>query len=175
MIVLKNIYKLYDYCFNTLDDPRVQNLPLINKPWLVIAIVVMYLYFVKYKGIEFMKSRQPFELKKLIIFYNTIQIIGNFMCSSITLNHTYIQGGYSLSCEPIPKGDFSPSALIVRNMCYMYFIGKVIDLLDTVFFILRKKNSQITFLHVYHHVLMVLSSYVFVKFYSAGGHPVSLG
>ena len=175
MLVLQNIYKFYDYCFNTVEDPRVKDLPLINKPWLVIGIVVMYLYFVKYKGVALMKNRQPFKLTKLIIFYNVIQITANFVCSTTVLYNTYMYGGYSLLCEPIPRGDFSPAALIVRNMSYTYFVGKIIDLLDTVFFILRKKNSQITFLHVYHHALMVLCSYVYIKFYSGGGHPVSLG
>ncbi|CAO1408625.1 unnamed protein product [Diamesa tonsa] len=122
-----------------------------------------------------MRNRQPFKLTKLIIFYNIVQITANFVCASTVLYNTYLYGGYSLLCAPMPRGDFSPTALIVRDMSYTYFIGKIIDLLDTVFFVLRKKNSQITFLHVYHHALMVLSSYVYVKFYSGGGHPVSLG
>lgn len=175
MLLLQHIYNLYVYCLNTPDDPRVKDLPLINKPWLVLGIVVAYLFFVKYKGIALMKNRQPFKLKNVIIFYNISQIFGNFFCATITLNHSYIKGGYSFSCEPIPRGDYSSSAMIIRNMSYMYFIGKIIDLLDSVFFVLRKKNSQLTFLHVYHHTLMVLTSFVFVKFYSAGGHPVLLG
>lgn len=176
MLVFQNIYNfLKEYSLDALEDPRVKDLPLINKPWLVFAIVVLYVYFVKYKGVAIMKNRQPFELKKLIVCYNIIQIIANFVCSILTLKHSYIQGGYSFICAPVPRGDFSPSAMIVRDMSYIYFIGKIIDLMDTVFFILRKKNSQITFLHVYHHVLMVLSSFVYVKFFSAGGQPVSLG
>lgn len=71
---------------------------------------------------------------------------------------------------------------------YMYYVSKIIDLLDTVnndfimfvtfikftltilhlqvFFILRKKNNQITFLHVYHHGGMVLATFVYFKFLS---------
>ncbi|CAG2064399.1 unnamed protein product [Timema podura] len=41
---------------------------------------------------------------------------------------------------------------------------KVLDLLDTVFFVLRKKNNQITFLHVYHHAAMVFGTWIAVKF-----------
>ena len=37
------------------------------------------------------------------------------------------------------------------------------DLLDTVFFVLRKKNSQITFLHLYHHTLVPIIGYMTVK------------
>ena len=37
-----------------------------------------------------------------------------------------------------------------------------------VFFILRKKNGQITFLHVYHHATMILNWWLGVA-YVAGG------
>lgn len=37
-----------------------------------------------------------------------------------------------------------------------------------VFFILRKKNSQLTFLHVYHHTTMIFNWWAGVK-YVAGG------
>lgn len=47
---------------------------------------------------------------------------------------------------------------------YMYFLLKIIDLLDTVFFVLRKKNNQITFLHIYHHAGMVFGTYISCKF-----------
>ncbi|XP_054155127.1 elongation of very long chain fatty acids protein AAEL008004-like [Oppia nitens] len=38
----------------------------------------------------------------------------------------------------------------------LYFYTKLVDLLDTIFFVLRKKSSQITFLHVYHHIVVSL-------------------
>lgn len=52
---------------------------------------------------------------------------------------------------------------------WLYYIAKIIELLDTVFFVLRKKNSQVSFLHLYHHTLMPLCSFVGVK-YLAGKH-----
>ncbi|CAL1544806.1 unnamed protein product, partial [Lymnaea stagnalis] len=47
---------------------------------------------------------------------------------------------------------------------WLFFISKVIELLDTIFFIIRKKNNQVTFLHVYHHTSMILFSWTVVKF-----------
>lgn len=73
---------------------------------------------------------------------------------------------------------------------YVYYVSKIVDLLDTViisnrrvnecsssrihhryvdlhlqvFFVLRKKNNQISFLHVYHHAGMVLACFVYFKF-----------
>lgn len=48
--------------------------------------------------------------------------------------------------------------------CYLYFLNKITDLMDTVFFTLRKKSSQVTFLHLFHHTLMpVISWWVSLK------------
>jgi elongation of very long chain fatty acids protein 7 len=40
---------------------------------------------------------------------------------------------------------------------------------------LRKKNNQVSFLHIYHHTIMVVGSYVYIKFMVGGGQPTSLG
>jgi len=69
--------------------------------------------------------------------------------------------GINLRCEELDW--VTPSGLIQANLVYMYYIIKITDLLDTIFFILRKKYNQATFLHVYHHLLMVVFTYVGVK------------
>jgi len=38
----------------------------------------------------------------------------------------------------------------------MYAFTKLLELMDTVFMILRHKTRQITFLHVFHHSSMLL-------------------
>ncbi len=40
--------------------------------------------------------------------------------------------------------------------------------MDTLFFILRKKQSQLTFLHVYHHSTMFIFWWVGAKFVPGG-------
>lgn len=49
-------------------------------------------------------------------------------------------------------------------MSYSYFALKLFDYLDTVFFILRKKTEHVSFLHVYHHVLISFGAYICVLF-----------
>lgn len=51
---------------------------------------------------------------------------------------------------------------------------KIIELLDTVFFVLRKNQRQVTFLHVYHHTLMPFCGFIGLKYF-AGGHGTLLG
>ena len=43
----------------------------------------------------------------------------------------------------------------VANVLWWYFFSKAIELMDTVLMVLRKKSSQITFLHVFHHATML--------------------
>ena len=56
---------------------------------------------------------------------------------------------------------------------YCFYISKFIDFLDTIFFVLRKKNNQITFLHLFHHGIMPLSVWPCFRFIG-GGHAVFL-
>lgn len=81
--------------------------------------------------------------------------------------------GYSLLCEPV-NFSWDHQALIIANGCHTYFLLKVADLMDTIFFVLRKKNNQITFLHLYHHTGMVILTWNATKFYP-GGHSVFTG
>ncbi|KAI5754197.1 hypothetical protein M8J77_006686 [Diaphorina citri] len=57
---------------------------------------------------------------------------------------------------------------------WYYYMAKITDLLDTVFFILRKKFKQASFLHVYHHTGMIITGLIGTR-YVPGGHAVSLG
>jgi len=43
----------------------------------------------------------------------------------------------------------------VANAMWWYFFSKAIEFMDTVLMVLRKKNRQITFLHVFHHATML--------------------
>ncbi|XP_014487815.1 PREDICTED: elongation of very long chain fatty acids protein AAEL008004-like, partial [Dinoponera quadriceps] len=74
---------------------------------------------------------------------------------------------YSFQCEPV---DFSytPKAFQVARVCWYYFLLKIFDWLDTIFFVLRKKQSHVSFLHVYHHCGMVVFSWIGVKYYPSG-------
>ncbi|KAK3595556.1 hypothetical protein CHS0354_021667 [Potamilus streckersoni] len=70
-------------------------------------------------------------------------------------------------CQPV---DYSDSANGVRmaRACWLFFISKYVELSDTVFFILRKKNSQVTFLHVFHHGALPIFWWFGVKIVPGG-------
>ena len=54
------------------------------------------------------------------------------------------------------------------NVVYWTYILKIIDLVETVVFVLRKKHNQVSLLHVYHHISTVLVIYVCLKYFAGG-------
>lgn len=42
-------------------------------------------------------------------------------------------------------------------------ILKIFELIDTFIFVLRKKKNQTTFLHIYHHAMVVLVAWMATK------------
>ncbi|GFO04680.1 elongation of very long chain fatty acids protein [Plakobranchus ocellatus] len=75
--------------------------------------------------------------------------------------------GYSLGCQRVDYSN-SPLALRMANVCWVYYISKFIEVADTVFFILRKKTKQLTFLHVFHHGSMMFNWWLCVRFIAGG-------
>lgn len=57
----------------------------------------------------------------------------------------------------------------ITRVLWWYYFSKLIEFMDTIFFILRKNNHQITVLHVYHHASM-LSIWWFVMNWVPCGH-----
>ncbi|XP_066901317.1 very long chain fatty acid elongase 7 [Halyomorpha halys] len=149
----------------TSQELRVEDhvLPIFLTYHHTVIILVAYLLFVKFIGPAMMSKRKPLELDNIIRTYNISQIVMNvyiiyYMCSSTgigILNPLRVCDVVSSAME-----DKSLAKIRVLECLYYYYINKIIDLMDTVFFVLRKKQSQVTFLHVYHHVVMVGSLWV---------------
>ncbi|XP_076642510.1 very long chain fatty acid elongase AAEL008004 [Halictus rubicundus] len=157
----------YTQILTTISDPRVGDWPLMDSPIPTILIVLLYLYGVTIFGPRVMANRKPFKLRGTLLAYNAFQVV-----FSLGMLYEHLMSGwlldYSYKCQPV---DYShnPSALRMANLCWWYFISKFTEFADTIFFILRKKDSQVTFLHLYHHSLTPLETWICVKFI-AGGH-----
>ncbi|OTF73628.1 hypothetical protein BLA29_002364, partial [Euroglyphus maynei] len=65
--------------------------------------------------------------------------------------------------------DYSPRTMHVCLLSYLYLLSKYLDLLETIFFVLRKKFNQITSLHVYHHAIVPILVHMFIKVSPNGG------
>ncbi|KYN44778.1 Elongation of very long chain fatty acids protein 7 [Trachymyrmex septentrionalis] len=136
-----------------------------------------------------MEKRQPFTLYRTLQIYNVLQILLNgylfykvnqssySIYKSLFCNYIF-QGSFWLAefnyfCEPIDYSD-TPRAREITILAWDYFMIKLIDLIDTIFFVLRKKQDQITFLHLYHHIGILVGAWSAVK-WLPGGHIGFLG
>ena len=59
----------------------------------------------------------------------------------------------SLTCEPIDYSN-KPEALRALNLAWLFYFSKFIDFADSIFFVLKKKFTHLSFLHVFHHGIM---------------------
>lgn len=57
---------------------------------------------------------------------------------------------YHFGCM-LPDYSTNPEALRMLRFLWWTIVLKLLELTETIFFILRKKESQASFLHVYHH------------------------
>lgn len=150
--------------WETYGDSRVSRLPLLGSgPWHVIALTSVYLYFVKSLGPRLMKNRQPFDLRNVMIFHNTFLVLLNGIGLLIAMAGTNF-GAITLECKPFNPDSSDSTDQILLYLGYTYYISKFIDFLDTIYFVLRKKDSHVTGLHVFHHTMMPFWCYIFFKF-----------
>lgn len=58
--------------------------------------------------------------------------------------------------------------LQIADAVWWYYFSKLLEFCDTFFFILRKKDEQLTFLHVYHHSTMFSFWWIGIKWVPSG-------
>ncbi|XP_034486365.1 elongation of very long chain fatty acids protein F-like [Drosophila innubila] len=149
-------------------------LPFTFGPWPIFILISSYLLFVLKLGPEIMKNREPFKLRVALKVYNIFQILYNSLLLVYSLHFIITKKPYDFNCIVILPLDheFKDTDRLID---YLYYINKIIDLMDTVFFVLRKSYKQITALHLIHHVYMATAGYFWNRIYGYGGHFIFAG
>ncbi|KAK3930582.1 Elongation of very long chain fatty acids protein 7 [Frankliniella fusca] len=165
--LIKSVASTYHFLFEELGNPYIRDWYLMSSPFPGIAIIGLYLWFVKDYGPKMMQNRPAYDLKRVIQVYNLIQVlVSGYTCYKL-MKHAWFSR-YNWRCQPTIFELDDPEDYIVASMVHLYHLTKIVDLLDTVFFTLRKKWNQISFLHVYHHAGMVALSWGAVKWFTTG-------
>lgn len=147
-------------------DERVVELPFMGDgPWKLLAAISLYVFAILYLGPQFINSKKkPFELNWTIRSYNLMMIISN--CWAFYHGCRILNYGLScFGCEIINSKDNSPAGLELLRYGWLFFLSRIIEWLDTMFFVLRKKPSQITKLHLFHHSFVPLLVWTYLKFH----------
>ncbi|XP_022911967.1 very long chain fatty acid elongase 4-like [Onthophagus taurus] len=160
----KDAYHYYLWTLS-LSDSRTRGWLFVDSPVPTLAYTLLYLFIV-WLGPKLMKNREPFKLTWLLIPYNLAMALLNAYIS-IQLFTASIRLRYSYVCEPCRQKD-DPDELQITSAVWWYYFSKLLEFCDTFFFILRKKDQQLTFLHVYHHSTMFTLWWIGIKWVPSG-------
>ena len=157
--------KEYHDWLDSISDPRTKEWFLVSSIVSPISACLLYIFFVVV-GPQLMERRQAFELKIPMALYNFGTTALNLYCFTQLFIGTW-NAGYRYICQRVIVS-MEPQHLRIANVLWWHYISKYYEMLDTVFFILRKKNNQITFLHVYHHTTILALWWIGVKWVPGG-------
>ncbi|CAN9503441.1 unnamed protein product [Ophioblennius macclurei] len=161
-----NILKLHDYVKSNIDV-RVLDYPLMGSPVPMTSILLGYVVFAVSIGPRLMANRKPFHLNTAMIVYNFCMVLLNAI-----IVYEFMMSGWGTTftwrCDLIDLSR-NPETLRMIRTGWLFYFSKFIELLDTVFFVLRKKQGQITFLHVFHHSFMPWTWWWGITLTPAGG------
>uniref|UniRef100_A0A673U7M4 Elongation of very long chain fatty acids protein 2 n=1 Tax=Suricata suricatta TaxID=37032 RepID=A0A673U7M4_SURSU len=133
-----------------LSDSRVRGWFMLDSYLPTFVLTVLYLLSI-WLGNKYMKNRHALSLRGTLTLYNFgITLLSVYMLAELILSSW--EGGYNLQCQDLTSA--GEADVRVAKVLWWYYFSKLIEFLDTIFFVLRKKTSQITFLHVYHHASM---------------------
>ncbi|XP_066993694.2 very long chain fatty acid elongase AAEL008004 [Anabrus simplex] len=166
MELYRIIQQNYHYYMYEIIDPRAQDVFYARSPLPCAILIVSYVYITTVLGPRLMKNRPAFKMDGVIRLYDVVQIALNayffFRC---LLNITNEEINWQ--CMPVLHDNSYLSVLIEEHAHYFVWL-KVFDLLDTIFFVLRKKFNQVSFLHVYHHAAVVFGSWLALRYVPGG-------
>ncbi|XP_047516267.1 elongation of very long chain fatty acids protein-like [Pieris napi] len=142
--------------FKELDE-----LPLMRTPGPILMILAAYLLFVLKVGPALMTKREPYKLTAVLVLYNFFQVV---LSAFMVYRYATMMSEYGIAPTTCHMHDKSTRETILLDI-WIYFAAKVTELLDTIFFVLRKKDSQVTFLHLYHHSVMMIGTWMYLKYW----------
>ncbi|XP_014227984.1 elongation of very long chain fatty acids protein 4-like [Trichogramma pretiosum] len=151
---------------NTETDDRTKDYLIVKYEWSMYLIFAGYLYFVLRCGPRYMQDKEPWSCKTFIKYYNIFQIIYNYW-----IVHSCIKYGlftdFGLGCVFVDRSPVGRPMELV-NVYYWTLVLKMIDLVETGVFVLRKKQRQISFLHLYHHISTIYIAQMSVRYFPGG-------
>lgn len=108
-----------------------------------------------------MRNRKPYDLLITIRLYNLLLVIINTYLFVIGMRSFR----YGLDFWGCGEALSTNKRLQLLHVGHLFFHTRYLEFFDTFFFVLRKKTSQITFLHVFHHAVVPTLMYIGLKFY----------
>eukprot|EP01120_Amphizonella_sp_Union-15-10_P010388 TRINITY_DN4141_c0_g2_i1.p1 TRINITY_DN4141_c0_g2~~TRINITY_DN4141_c0_g2_i1.p1 ORF type:complete len:268 (-),score=28.83 TRINITY_DN4141_c0_g2_i1:102-905(-) len=161
---------LYRGFIRTNGDPRVENWPLMSSPLPTIILTLTYILLVPC-GMKIMKNKKPFDLRLILVVHNGLLVILSLYMAIETFYQAVWVLGYGFVCNPV---DYGEKGTKLARVLWVFYFSKLLEFIDTFLMVLRKKNDQITFLHIYHHAVTFSTWWIGIRFTAGGEAYVSV-
>ncbi|KAI3410930.1 hypothetical protein GPALN_003012 [Globodera pallida] len=117
------------------------------------TITIGVLYYIIIKSVEWaMRDRKPFDLRNYLSVWNTalavFSICGTVRIGEEAINNLLSEGFTYTICHTVNWRGPGPF------WAFLFFCSKILEFVDTLFIVLRKK--RLMFLHYYHHAAVLV-------------------
>jgi GNS1/SUR4 family len=132
-----------------------------SSPLPLALLFSIYFMFVLFIGPRYMKDRKPMKLNGFTRAYNVYQIV---VCTYF-IEWAFNRGiSYRDTFKCLKTNHEAESYSALCNHLWYFIMLRISELLETVVFVLRKKQNQVSTLHCYHHVSTVVILWLFLKY-----------
>ena len=87
------------------------------------------------------------NLKWTLVFYNLLCVAISIVCTVVGFKEFLSQGNFLELVEASGR---------LKQIFFLYWVSKILELMDTVFMVLKHSLHQMSFLHIFHHSTMIL-------------------
>lgn len=152
----------HSYWVETMD-PRTNGYFLVDmSPLSISLIMILYALSVWVFIPNYMKNREPLNIKRYLILYDFIMVAVNLYFFYKTLQLS--DYGKELFKWHDTRHDWSDKAFRYIDIAHLYYLSKLVDMFDTFFMAFRKRYSQISFLHVWHHTSLSVAGWLYLRY-----------
>lgn len=154
---LHDLGDFYDQEMVSRAHPEVMRWPYVGDVRVCLSIMLAYFMFINYIGPAMMRNKRPFDLRWLMIPYNILLVLANF-CIFYEFARLRLFGKLDIGSSDWSSLDLKEHPHIYRlaEVTWYFYMTKYFELFDTVIFVLRKKERQLSRLHIIHHTTVPL-------------------
>eukprot|EP01129_Flabellula_baltica_P016277 TRINITY_DN8596_c0_g1_i1.p1 TRINITY_DN8596_c0_g1~~TRINITY_DN8596_c0_g1_i1.p1 ORF type:complete len:263 (-),score=24.83 TRINITY_DN8596_c0_g1_i1:20-808(-) len=150
---ITDLFNRLDYFTWTMDESPLSDVYSVGAVCIAYLVVIYFIQFLQ------RTMKWKFELRLLQAVHNFVLFVFSLGLFSLTVYEMFYQlsQGYTmfdLYCDP--ENQFNKGRLFLY--VWLFHLSKIYEFIDTLFLVL--KGSNLRFLHVYHHVLTYISTWV---------------